>query len=254
MLHLIISRSLPRAPINGESKGEHPLWSRAGLIPRMRNAWFIPPLVLLLGCSFAPATLQSRHATDLEARRIRRIAVLPPSAIADAPAAKVPFTVPLEPKTSEREAPETLARLVYQAMASMPNWQIVSENEVRDVGQSLPAGGDASRLKRIGEMVYADAVMTSRVRRYRERVGDEWGAKSPASVAFVLDLIDVRRGDVVWSANFDETQKSLSENIFAFGDIKERGVRWLSADQLAQDGVKKAIGQLHQIIGRGPAS
>jgi hypothetical protein len=31
-------------------------------------------------------------------------------------------------------------------------------------------------------------------------------------------------------------------------------VRWLSADQLAQDGVKKAVGQLHQIIGRGPAS
>ena len=73
-------------------------------------------------------------------------------------------------------------------------------------------------------------------------------------MAFVLDLIDVRRGDVVWSATFDETQKSLSENIFAFGDISERGVRWLSADQLAQDGVKKAVGQLHQIIARGPSS
>jgi curli biogenesis system outer membrane secretion channel CsgG len=136
----------------------------------------------------------------------------------------------------------------------LPNWQIVSENEVREVGQSLPAAAETSRLKRIGEMVYADAVMTGRVQRYRERVGDEWGAKSPASVAFVLDLVDVRRGDVIWSAQFDETQKSLSENIFAFGDISERGVRWLSADQLAQEGVKKAIGQLHQIIARGPAS
>ena len=73
-------------------------------------------------------------------------------------------------------------------------------------------------------------------------------------MAFVLDLVDVRRGDVIWSAQFDETQKSLSENIFAFGDIGSRGVRWLSADQLAQEGVKKAIGQLHQIIARGPAS
>jgi len=59
---------------------------------------------------------------------------------------------------------------------------------------------------------------------------------------------------VIWSAQFEETQKSLSENIFAFGDIGSRGVRWLSADQLAQEGVKKAIGQLHQIIARGPAS
>ena len=92
------------------------------------------------------------------------------------------------------------------------------------------------------------------VRRYRERVGDEWGAKSPASVGFVLDLIDVRRGDIVWSASFDETQKSLSENIFALGDITQRGVRWLSADQLAQEGVKKAVAQLHDLIARAPAS
>jgi hypothetical protein len=103
-------------------------------------------------------------------------------------------------------------------------------------------------------MVYADAVITGRMQRFRERVGDEWGAKSPASVAFVLELVDVRRGDLIWSARFDETQKSLSENIFAIGDIRQRGVRWLSAEQLTREGVKKAIGQLHQILARGSAS
>jgi hypothetical protein len=37
-----IPRCLRRAQLNGVSKGgEHPLWSRAGLIPRARNAWFI---------------------------------------------------------------------------------------------------------------------------------------------------------------------------------------------------------------------
>jgi hypothetical protein len=110
------------------------------------------------------------------------------------------------------------------------------------------------RSRQIGQMVYADAVLTGRVQRYRERVGDEWGAKSPASVAFVLDLIDVRRGDVIWSARFDETQKSLSENIFAIGDIGQRGVRWLTAEQLTQEGVRKALAQLHQIIVRAPVS
>src|SRR5262245_10696936 len=36
------SRSLLLASLVWESKGgEHPLWSSAGLIPRMRNAWFI---------------------------------------------------------------------------------------------------------------------------------------------------------------------------------------------------------------------
>jgi TolB-like protein len=63
-------------------------------------------------------------------------------------------------------------------------------------------------------------------------------------------LVDARRGDVIWTARFDETQKSLSENIFAIGDIGQRGIRWLTADQLAEEGVKKAIGQLHEIIAR----
>jgi len=209
-------------------------------------------LMVLVGCSVAPANLKSRQSSDLEARKIRRIAVVPAAVVSDPPAQKIPFGTPLEPRTSEREAPESLTRFVYLAVTSLPNWQIVSESEVREVAQSVPGGAGAGRLRQIGEMVYADAILIGRVQRYRERVGDEWGAKSPASVAFVLDLVDVRRGDVIWSATFDETQKSLSENIFALSDISARGVRWLSADQLAQDGVKKAVGQLHQVIARAP--
>jgi TolB-like protein len=136
----------------------------------------------------------------------------------------------------------------------MPDWQIVSESEVREVSGNLPSSSETIRLRQIGQMVYADAVLSGRVQRYRERVGDEWGAKSPASVAFVLDLIDVRRGDVIWSARFDETQKSLSENIFAIGDIGQRGVRWLTAEQLTQEGVRKALAPLHQLIARAPIS
>jgi len=209
--------------------------------------------LLLFGCSFGPGNIQSRHSTDLETRRIRRIAVLPPRA-RDPAAAKIPFGTAPEQKSSERDAPENLAKFIYSAMVALPNWQIVSESEVHEVSDSTGAAGEAARLKQIGEMVYADAVIVGRLLRYRERVGDEWGAKSPASVAFVLDLIDVRRGDVIWSSRFDETQKALSENIFALGDIGQRGIRWLSADQLAQEGVKKAVGQLHQMIGRNPTS
>ena len=206
--------------------------------------------LFLTACSFGPGNLQSRHATDLETRRIRRIAVVPPSALSDEVRPQALLGTTPEPRNVERDAAETLARNAYSVMAALPNWQIVSESEVREVAQTLPSAVEAARLRQIGQMVYADAVLTGRVQRYRERVGDEWGAKSPASVAFVVELIDVRRGDVVWSARFDETQKSLSENIFAIGDIGQRGVRWLSAEQLTQEGVKKAIAQLHPIIAR----
>ncbi len=210
--------------------------------------------LFLFACSFGSGNLQSRHSSDLETRHIRRIAVLPPVFPAGEVAAKTPLGSGPEPRNSSRDAAEALARSAYSIAAAMPNWQIVSESEVREVSGNLPPASETIRFRQIGQMVYADAVLTGRVQRYRERVGDEWGAKSPASVAFVLDLIDVRRGDVIWSASFDETQKSLSENIFAIGDIGQRGVRWLTAEQLTQEGVRKALAQLHQIIARAPIS
>jgi hypothetical protein len=199
-------------------------------------------LTVLAGCSFGSGNLQSKHSNDLESHRIRRIAVIPPDTSA----------APAHP--AHDNPSEMLAKQLYSAMASLPNWQIVSESEVKQVEQMKPATSEAARLRQIGEMVFADAVMVGRIERFRERIGDDWGVKSPASVAFVLDLIDVRRGDVIWSARFDETQKALSDNIFGLGDIGQRGVRWLRAEQLSMDGVKKAVGQLHQILARSASS
>jgi hypothetical protein len=200
-------------------------------------------LTLVVGCSFGSGTLQSKHSNDLESRRIRRIAVIPPET-----------TTAAAHSHAHDNPPEMLAKQLYSAMASLPNWQIVAESEVKQVEQMKPGITDAARLRQIGELVFADAIMVGRVLRFRERIGDDWGVKSPASVAFVLDLIDVRRGDVIWSARFDETQKALSDNIFGLGDIGQRGVRWLRAEQLATDGVKKAVGQLHQILARSASS
>jgi hypothetical protein len=206
-------------------------------------------LILVAGCSFASGNLESKHSSDLEARRIRRIAVVPPEISVGIVSNK---TTPAP--VQQNDAPEMLAKQIYSAMASLPNWQIVADSEVQQVEQMKPNATGTTRLRQIGEMVFADAVMVGQMQRFRERVGDDWGVKSPASVAFVLELVDVRRGDVIWSARFDETQKALSENIFALGDVSQRGVRWLSAEQLTLTGVKKAVGQLHQILARPTSS
>ena len=217
----------------------------------MKTASLLLFFLLIPACSFGPGNLQSKHSTDLEARKIKRIAVLGPAAMGKSQT-KIPFTAPspADARAAERDPAELLSKLVYSAMVSFSNWQIVSENEVREVGETVPDSNETARLKTIGELVYADAVVVSRIQRFRERVGAEWGIKSPASVAFVLDLVDVKRGDIVWSARFDETQQSPAENILVLGDIGQRGVKWLSAEQLAESGVRKAVAQLHQIITR----
>jgi len=202
----------------------------------------LPLLFFVFSCTLGPGNFQSRHATDLAARGIRRIAVLPPESMA------VPSA---QDRGSKKEPAAILGDLLYSTVAALPNWQIVSEREVREVLVEVPQGGDNGRAKRLGELVYADAVISARVLRFRERVGEEWGVKSPASVAFILELWDVKRGDLVWSGRFDETQKSLSENIFAIGEFAQRGARWLKAEELASEGVKKAVRQLHQTLYSG---
>ncbi len=209
----------------------------------------------VFACGITPGNIESKQSSDLEVRRIKRIAVLAPAAAKPAAAARNPLLGSPPDKKSEMQQPEELLiRQVYSAMVALPSWQIISDSEVKDVSGGLAPINDMARLRKIGELVYADAVITGRVLRFRERVGGEIGVKSPASVAFVLELVDVRRGDVVWSAHFDETQKGLSENIFGLGDIGERGIRWLTAAQLTQDGVRKAVNQLHQAIVRTPTS
>ena len=217
----------------------------------MKTARLLLFLFLIPGCGLGPGNLDSKHSSDLEARKIKRIAVLGPVAMAKSQT-KIPFTAasPADARAAEREPAELLSKLVYSAMTAFSNWQIVSESEVREVGETVPDSNDAARLKTIGELVYADAVVVGRIQRFRERVGAEWGIKSPASVAFIIDLVDVKRGDIVWSARFDETQKSPAENIFVLGDIGQRGVKWLSAEQLAESGVRRAVSQLNQIITR----
>lgn len=216
---------------------------------------FLPLLLFLFSCALGPGNFQSRHATDLESRSIRRIAVLPPASTAVERSAKAPdpSAPSAEGKGGKKEPATTLSDLVYITVSALPRWQVVSDREVREVIAMLPQGGELNRAKKLGELVYADAVISGRLLRFRERVGEEWGIQSPASVAFVIDLWDAKRGDLIWSGQFDETQKPLSQNIFALGEFTQRGGRWLTAEELTLEGVKKAVNQLHQILYRGPA-
>ncbi len=216
--------------------------------------WLLPLLLLLFSCTLGPGNFYSRHSSDLAARNIRRIAIFPLDPIPLRVKSKPPYSPSPSAgrKAGEKETPFILSNFLYSTMSSLPQWQIVSDREVREVGTMDSRGSEGVRAKKLGELVYADAVIFGRILRYRERVGKEWGVKSPASVAFVLDLWDVKRGDLIWSGRFDETQKPLSENIFAIGEFTQRGVRWLKAEELAREGIKKAVNQLHQTLYRRP--
>ena len=211
----------------------------------------LPLILILSSCALAPNNLRISQSSDLEKRSIKRIAILPVDPPLSKPQVKIPYSVPPpeEGAASEKEAGLVLTHLLYSTMADLPHWQMVSEREVKEVEATVPLQGEVGRrARRLGELVYADVVLFATVRRFRERVGEELGVKSPASVAFTLYLMDVKRGDIVWSANFEETQRPLSENVFAIGQFAQRGAKWLKAEELAHEGIKKAVNQLHKTL------
>ena len=86
-----------------------------------------------------------------------------------------------------------------------------------------------------------DAVLVGFVYRFRERVGKGYGAESPASVAFEMHLIRVADSRNIWSAHFNETQKSLGDDLFRLGSFISRGGRWLTAEDLADSGLEEIL-------------
>jgi hypothetical protein len=204
----------------------------------------LPLLIFLAACG--SANLNSQTSNDLDSRKIRRVAIYPLESLSGREKTRVPFSS----APNENSGPAIISRQLYSTMAQLPDWQIVSDREVREMEPLVPPGSPEARARRLGQLVYADAVLSGRLLRFQEREGESMGAMNPASVAFVLEMWDVKRGDVIWSARFDETQKSLSEDLLNIGQVASRGVRWLKAEELSLEGVKKAVGQLHRALYR----
>ena len=92
-------------------------------------------------------------------------------------------------------------------------------------------------LVKVGLALDADAVLAGKVYRFIERDGTNYSVTSPASVGFDMILVRVADGRTMWSGHFDETQRSLFENIYKLNTFVKRGGRWVTAEQLAIEGL-----------------
>lgn len=100
------------------------------------------------------------------------------------------------------------------------------------MGQNL-----AQAVAETGRKLGVEAVLVGHIYRFRQLVGGAASAESPASVAFDLAMVRVADAQVLWKNSFDETQKSLSENLFNIEQYMKTGLRWLTAQELARLGM-----------------
>ena len=96
-------------------------------------------------------------------------------------------------------------------------------------------------FRRVGEELDVDGIVAGYVFRYRERKGYEYGVERPASVAFDIHLLRVKDGKFVWKGVFDKTQTSLMENVLDVASFIKGHGKWLTAEQLAGEGIDNVI-------------
>lgn len=86
-----------------------------------------------------------------------------------------------------------------------------------------------------------DAVLMGMITRYQLRKGTSYSASEPASVSFELYLMESSKGSLVWTASFDKTQQSLSDDLSNFFSVLQTEWKWLTAEELMELGVNQLI-------------
>jgi len=156
------------------------------------------------------------------------------------------------PDQIDKELPpgssESVTALLYAQATVIGGWQVVPQDDVGDAMQQLPpttpTNMDANALA-LGKKLAADGVIYGSVNKYRERVGFEYSAQTPAAVAFTLNFVDEHSGEIVWTAKYAREQKALTENIFDLPHFIQNKGRWVRAHDIAQEGVNAALTNLY---------
>ena len=96
----------------------------------------------------------------------------------------------------------------------------------------------------VGQCIPADYLLVPQVLYWRDRTPDSLGYKQPSSVVIDLYLIHVPEKRIVRRFHFDETQQPLSENLLEAQKFFDRKGRWVSALELAREGLEEGLTEL----------
>ncbi|MFC1838502.1 hypothetical protein ACFL1N_02900 [Thermodesulfobacteriota bacterium] len=206
-------------------------------------AFFIVAMVLVSG--YLPETCKAQTSNVESLDNIKKIGVLPflkgrygneVRATLDANISNFNY----KPEVISEEADRILTGIVHEEIKGKGVSDVVPLLEAVIAYDSISKEGETIRslAKKVGETLKVDTMVVGYIWRYKRRVGSSVSASSPASVGFCVCLVDVSTGNVLWKGSYEETQRSLSENILNIKAFFKKGAKWLTAEDLARYGVK----------------
>ena len=96
----------------------------------------------------------------------------------------------------------------------------------------------------IGRCMGVDLLVVPQLLEFREREGGDYGVINPARVVMDIFVVDVRNEALISRSRFDETQSALTSNLLEADKFFKRRGKWITAHDLAREGMEKAIKEL----------
>ena len=189
--------------------------------------------------------LPGLHGTSgLEVHAVRSIKTIIVHRIAVMPLVDQPDQID---KTLPPDAAQSITAAIYARANELGGWEVAPQDDVDTALQQLPPATVADLEQdalALGRKLAVDGVIYGTVSRYRERVGFDYAAQSPAAVAFTLNFLDENSKQVVWTAKFAREQKALSQNLLDLPNFVSQGARWVRAHDIAVEGINGALDNL----------
>ncbi|HEX3035759.1 MAG TPA: hypothetical protein VHT73_11630 [Thermodesulfobacteriota bacterium] len=210
---------------------------------------------LIISCG--PSIREVSRLPEGKSVEVNRIAVVPFFYELDYPEEAAQAAQVTPEKGMTPEVPSEIGRLIaqdlYEEMVSKIKkantlYFETSAEEFNKVVNKSPGIMYKDAALEVARNMDTDAVLIGNVFEYREREGGELGVSSPASVAFGAQLLDTRTGQIIWEAYYAETQRPLLWNVFELDKFVKRGGKWVTANQLAREGVVKIADRLNRFL------
>ncbi len=148
------------------------------------------------------------------------------------------MVLPLKAKTVglEQHLPAFTA-LVREYFGNNSRVVLLGDDQLQSL-LGATTGPNRQLVQVAGEKLDCPSALQITLERYRERLGDEYSATDPASLAFGFQLLNVADGKVICFGQFDETQQAVSENVLAVGKAFKRGFKWITIGDLTKEALK----------------
>lgn len=140
--------------------------------------------------------------------------------------------------------------LLAQALHVGPDRNIISASRTKPCKDSTRREGDNTRLSTIkywqavGKCANAQFILVPMAVNYSERQGSAAGSTKPAWVVLDLYLVNVKTGGLVNHFHYDYQQQALSDNILEIDKFLKRKGQWVTAAELAKEGIIKGVKEL----------